>query len=236
MADRTRVEDAHKGYVGAIRKAGVVFDMGAERAPVEIEIIDEYGTLRVADIENYAVVIEHLGLQLFDYGSAHIHLEGKRAALALEQAKLLGAGAGLNHDIAAGGVRGLAGVDQKRGGAAGAVARHFTGAPVRIEQLNGGGNARGGTGNQQPAIRPGTGATVGNGASGAGEVESCGNGFAPGEQEIVVGAVCLGERNLHQNDVKARNSSKRASISARVSVRKRSTPKRSQQKLPSTDP
>ena len=39
-----------------------------------------------------------------------------------------------------------------------------------------------------------------------------------------------------QNSVKSRNSWKRASISSRVRVRKRSTPNFSQQKLPITEP
>ena len=42
--------------------------------------------------------------------------------------------------------------------------------------------------------------------------------------------------SLLQNSVKSRNSWKRASISSRVSVRKRSTPNFSQQKLPITEP
>jgi len=53
------------------------------------------------------------------------------------------------------------------------------------------------------------------------------------------------ERNQHQsqlnvrafqNSVQALNSLKRASISARLKVRNRSTPNFSQQKLPSTEP
>ena len=43
-------------------------------------------------------------------------------------------------------------------------------------------------------------------------------------------------RSSVQKDVNLRNSSKRASISGRSSVRNRSTPKRSQQKLPITEP
>src|ERR1700733_13731758 len=42
--------------------------------------------------------------------------------------------------------------------------------------------------------------------------------------------------DMFQNSVKSRNSWKRLSISLRVSVRKRSTPNFSQQKLPMTDP
>ena len=43
-------------------------------------------------------------------------------------------------------------------------------------------------------------------------------------------------QNPLQNSVKSRNSWKRASMSLRVSVRKRSTPNFSQQKLPMTEP
>src|SRR5437588_11057661 len=42
--------------------------------------------------------------------------------------------------------------------------------------------------------------------------------------------------SVFQNSVNARNSLKRASISARVNVRNRSTPNFSQQKLPITEP
>ncbi len=42
--------------------------------------------------------------------------------------------------------------------------------------------------------------------------------------------------DMFQNSVKSRNSWKRWSMSLRVSVRKRSTPNFSQQKLPMTDP
>src|ERR1700690_4276628 len=44
------------------------------------------------------------------------------------------------------------------------------------------------------------------------------------------------EPRVFQNSVKSRNSWKRASMSWRVSVRKRSTPNFSQQKLPRTEP
>src|ERR1700722_14447569 len=67
----------------------------------------------------------------------------------------------------------------------------------------------------------------------------CGQGADRGQQhddqrEFEPGVVQ--NPDVLQNSVKSRNSWKRASMSLRVSVRKRSTPNFSQQKLPMTEP
>ena len=59
----------------------------AQRLPVEIEIVDENGALRIADVQDHALVARYQGrVQFLDDGAAHVHFErdsdarGDRAA------------------------------------------------------------------------------------------------------------------------------------------------------------
>ena len=97
-------------------------------------------------------------------GTAHIHFEFERQAIALEQPQRLDARAGAHPHHSGGETV----ADQERRRAARAVARDFRRAAVGVVQLDGAfGIAIGGRRHQHPAIRAHAGVTVANGAGDA---------------------------------------------------------------------
>ena len=51
------VDDAHERDVSAFREARMPLDPGAQRAPVDFEIIDEDSALRIPDIQGRTIPI-----------------------------------------------------------------------------------------------------------------------------------------------------------------------------------
>ena len=58
---RVFVHHANEGHIGAIGEARMPFELGAHLSPVEIEIADEYGALRIADVQDHALMARRRG-------------------------------------------------------------------------------------------------------------------------------------------------------------------------------
>ncbi len=97
-----------------------------------IEGIDEDGALRVANVQDRRVVMEDGRVKLLDGSGAHVHLERKSAAVALEQAEVFQARAGEDTNVFGSG----SGFHEECGGAAGAVAGDFGAAAVGIPEID----------------------------------------------------------------------------------------------------
>src|ERR1700728_4271860 len=113
---------------------GMALDLGAQRSPVEIEILYGQRALRIPHPDQGDIacaVRERKGESLRgEFRPAHIHLELEAAILVPQQAQQLEAGARAHAYF----VRLMAVLDQKGGGAARAVARNLRLAAVGIEQ------------------------------------------------------------------------------------------------------
>src|SRR5439155_12093000 len=118
--------------VSAFREARMPLDPGARQAPVDFEIIEEDSALRIPDIQGRAISIFDSSVKVFNQSASHIHLEDEHAAVTIEQVQLFLPRAGCDAD---GGAR-APGLDQKRGGTTGAVARELAAAAVGIPQLD----------------------------------------------------------------------------------------------------
>src|SRR5579864_873281 len=96
------IENAIEADVAAVGEARIAFDQGAERGPIEIEGIDEQRALRIADVEDDGLTAVNGRVQVFDDGTAHVHLEDESMLVALEQFERFDARAGGDVDPIAG--------------------------------------------------------------------------------------------------------------------------------------
>ena len=130
------------------------------------------------------------------FRAAHVHFEIELEGAALQQAQVLHAGAGAHAHH----TRGVAVANQERGGTARAIARHLGDAAIGIVELNrafGIGVAR--RIHQHPPIRADAGVAVADGSRNGGVIAGgrVGSVLTPGKEKIVLGAVRLGEGDLH---------------------------------------
>src|ERR1035437_10262938 len=92
--ERVFIDFPDEGDVGPIGKLPVPFDGCAEGSPVEIEMIDKDGALRISDVEDGRIMIEDGCAQFLDMRGAHVHLEREAVAGAFAQAELFQSSAG----------------------------------------------------------------------------------------------------------------------------------------------
>src|SRR5262249_49594103 len=169
-------------------------------APIEIEIRNLNHTLRVTDIDERRLdrsvrYLKRSAIALRESRLAHVHFEHERHSAAFQKAQGLDAGPRANADRAGG----QSDVDQEGGRAARAVAGDFGYTAVRVEKLNRAVEflfARRRLGDQQPAVCPDTRVPFADGNRRLSQLLAR-RLVAPGQQEVVAGAVRFGERNSH---------------------------------------
>lgn len=179
----------------------MALDFRPERAPVELETVDEDGALRIAHRKDRRFALagcQRQGAARFaarQLRPAHVHLEQEPQPAPPQQPERLQARAGKYANLGPGG---HSGIDEKGGGTPGAVAGDLGFASVGIEKANrrvvsGAGFAGP---DQNPSVGAGAGVAVADGARGFGQAIAR-TLVGPGQKKVVLGAVRLRERDSH---------------------------------------
>src|SRR5580704_2840059 len=124
-------------------------------------------------------------MEILNARRPHIHLENEAPAVAMQQVKMLHTRAGRDAEA----MTLDTGFDEKRGGAAGAVAGNGAGAAVRVPEVDARIHSLPGL-DREPAIRADAGMAIAGGAGNRREIDGYMRQTAtPGQQKIVASAV-----------------------------------------------